>query len=152
MSSGKPNDEMPPELIEFLAGGRLILGCTIDADGAPYTMVMNSAMATNASTIRFCLDRRTHTLKNIAADGRMMLEIIGDGMIYGVRGAARVIREQMDNAPIPSAMVELTVETVKRDLPSGVGVTAPVFDWGPLGSYMVPIEEKMFEEMRTFVE
>jgi hypothetical protein len=48
-------------------------------------------------------------------------------------------------------MVELAVETVKRDLPQGVGITAPAFDWGPLGSYMVPIEEKMFEEMRTYV-
>jgi hypothetical protein len=141
---------MPPELVEFLSGGRLVMGSTIDADGAPYTMVMNSAMATDASTIRFCLDRRTHTLKNIEADGRMMIEIIGDGMIYGVRGTARVIVEQMTNAPIPSAMVELTVETVKRDLPQGVGITAPVFDWGPLGSYMVPIEEKMFEEMRDY--
>jgi hypothetical protein len=150
MSSGKPNEEMPPELIEFLAGGRLVVGSTIDADGAPYTMVMNSAMALDASTIRFCLDRRTHTLKNIEADGRMMLQVIGDGIIFGVRGSARVIREQMEHAPIPSAMVELSVEAVKRDLPPGVQVTAATFEWGPLGEYMVPIEEKMFEEMRTY--
>jgi predicted pyridoxine 5'-phosphate oxidase superfamily flavin-nucleotide-binding protein len=150
MSSGDAKAEMPPELVEFLSGGRLVMGSTIDAEGAPYTMVMNSVMALDASTIRFCLDRRTHTLKNIESDPRMMLQVIGDGLIFGVRGTARVIREQMDNAPIPSAMVELTVEAVKRDLPPGVQVTAPAFEWGPMGGYMVPIEEKMFEEMRTY--
>jgi hypothetical protein len=150
MSSGDAKAEMPPELVEFLSGGRLVVGSTIDAEGAPYTMVMNSVMALDARTIRFCLDRRTHTLKNIENDGRMMLEIIGDGIIFGVRGTSRVIREQMDHAPIPSAMVELTVEAVKRDLPPGVQVTAPVFEWGALGAYMAPVEPKMFEEMRTY--
>ena len=149
MSSGEAKAEMPPELVAFLSGGRLVAGSTIDAEGAPYTMVMNSVIALDASTIRFCLDRRTHTLRNIEADGRMMLQVIGDGLIFGVRGTARVIREQMDNAPIPSAMVEFAVEAVKRDLPPGVQVTAPTFEWGPLGDYMVPIEEKMVEEMRT---
>jgi hypothetical protein len=152
MSSGQPKAEMPPELVEFLSGGRLVVGSTIDAEGAPYTMVMNSVMALDASTIRFCLDRRTHTLKNIEANGQMMLEIIGDGIIFGVRGTARVIREQMDHAPIPSAMVELSVEAVKRDLPPGVLVTAPAFEWGALAEFMGAIEGKMFEEMRTYRE
>jgi hypothetical protein len=151
MSSGDARAEMPPELVAFLAGGRLVAGSTVGPDGAPYTMVMNSAMAIDASTVRFCLDHRTHTLKNIRSDGRMMLEVIGDGMIFGVRGTARIIREQMEHAPIPSAMVELAVESVKRDLPPGVQVSAPAFEWGPLADYMMPIEKKMFEELRTFV-
>ena len=45
MSSGRPGDEMPPELVEYLRGGRLVVAATIDADGFPYTMVMNSAVA-----------------------------------------------------------------------------------------------------------
>ena len=150
MSSGNPNDEMPPELVEFLAGGRLVVASTVDAGGLPYTMVMNSALALDTHTIRFALDRRTHTLKNIEANSAMMFEIIGDGFIFGVRGTARVIREQMEHAPIASALIEVTVETVKRDLPPGVQVTAPQFEWGPLGGYMTPIEPAMFEELRTY--
>jgi hypothetical protein len=152
MSSGEPKQELPQDLVEFLAGGRLVVGSTVDAQGAPYTMVMNSAMAYDATRIRFCLDRRTHTLKNIEAGSAMMLEIIGDGMIYGVCGTPRVIREVMEHGPVPSAMIELEVTSVKRDLPPGVQVTAPTFEWGPLGAYIVPIEEKMFEEMRTYVQ
>ncbi len=150
MSSGNPKDAMPPELIEFLAGGRLVVASTVDGEGLPYTMVMNSAVAIDAQTIRFALDRRTNSLKNIEAHGGMMFEIIGDGFIFGVRGVARVIREQMEHAPTPSALVEVTIETVKRDLPPGVQVTAPKFEWGPLGGYMTPIEPARFEELRTF--
>lgn len=150
MSSGDAKDEMPPELVEFLAGGRLVVAATVGPDGAPYSMVMNSAMAIDSRTVRFCLDRRTQSLKNIEADGRMMFEIIGDGFIYGVRGAARVVVEQMQHAPIPSAMVEVRVESVKRDLPPGVQVTAPSFEWGAIGKYMEPVEPQMFAEMRGY--
>ncbi len=150
MSSGKPNDEMPAELVAFLTGGRLVVASTVDAEGLPYTMVMNSAVAFDAHTIRFALDRRTHSLKNIEANGTMMFEIIGNGFIYGVRGAARVLREQMEHAPIPSALIEVSVETVKSDLPPGVQVTAPQFEWAALGQYMTPIEPAMFEELRTY--
>ena len=141
---------MPADLVAYLCGGRLVVGATIDERGDPYTMVMNSAVAIDPHTIRFCLDHRTHTLTNLRANGRMMLEVIGDGLIYGVRGTATVIREQMDHAPIPSALVELGVEEVKRDLPPGVEVDAPSYRWGAIGQFMTPIEPPMFEEIRAY--
>ena len=141
---------MPEDLVAFLQGGRIVVGATIDADGEPYTMVMNSVVAVDEHTLRFSLDHRTHTLANLRENGRMMLEVIGDGLVYGVRGTATIVREQMDHAPIPSALVELAVEVVKRDLPPGVEVDAPVFRWGSLESYMSAVEPAMFEEIRTF--
>ena len=65
-----------------------------------------------------------------------------------MRGTATIIREQMDHAPIPSALVELVVEAVKRDLPPGVEVEAPAFRWGAIGQFMTPVEPPMFEEIR----
>ena len=150
MSSGRPKAEMPDDLVAYLTGGRLVIGATIDEQGEPYTMVMNSAIAVDAHTVRFALDHRTHTLTNLRANCRMMLEVIGDGLIYGVRGAATIVREQMDHAPIPSALVELAVESVKRDLPPGVEVDEPVFRWAALGAFMTPVEPPMFEEIRTY--
>jgi predicted pyridoxine 5'-phosphate oxidase superfamily flavin-nucleotide-binding protein len=141
---------MPEDLVRYLDGGRLIVASTVDPDGWPYTMVMNSATALDARTIRFALDHRTHTLKNIRANGRIMLEVIGDGLIYGVRGAATIVRELMQNAPIASALIEVSVDSVKRDLPPGVIVEGPMFRWGALDPYMTPIEPKMFEELKTF--
>ena len=141
---------MPADLVAYLSGGRLVVGATIDEHGEPYTMVMNSAVAVDEHTVRFALDHRTHTLTNLRANSHMMLEVIGDGLIYGIRGTASIIREQMDHAPIPSALVELAVEVVKRDLPPGVEVDAPVFRWGAIGQFMTPVEPPMFDELRTY--
>jgi predicted pyridoxine 5'-phosphate oxidase superfamily flavin-nucleotide-binding protein len=152
VASGRPKAEMPEELVRYLEGGRLVVAATVDVDaeGAPYTMVMNSALALDAHTIRFALDHRTHTLTNLRADPRIMLEVVADGMIYGVRGVAAIVRETMDHAPIASALVEMAVEHVKRDLPPGVIVEGPVFRWGALEPYIAPVEPPMFEELRTY--
>lgn len=141
---------MPDDLVAYLTGGRIVIGATIDEHGEPYTMVMNSAIAVDAHTVRFCLDHRTHTLTNVRANAHMMLEVVGDGLIYGIRGTATIIREQMDHAPIPSALIELAVEAVKRDLPPGVEVDAPRFRWGAIGQFMDSVEPPMFEEIRTY--
>jgi hypothetical protein len=150
VASGDAKDALPDDLLAYLTGGHLVVAATVDSGGLPYTMVMNSAVAIDAHTIRFALDRRTHSLKNIEANGRIMFEVIGDGLAYGVGGTARVVRETMDHAPIASALIEVTVERVKRDLPPGVEVDAPRFRWGPLGEYMTKIEPGMFEELRTW--
>jgi len=150
MASGRPQAEMPEDLVSYLAGGRLVVVATVDADGWPYTMVMNWAAAKDARTVRLSMDRRTQSLKNIEANGRVMLEVIGDGLIYGVRGTARVIQQQMRHAPTPSAMVEVAVDHVKRDLPPGVIVEGPVFRWGALEPLMAPLDPLGIEELRTW--
>jgi hypothetical protein len=139
---------MPDELVAWLCGGRLCIGATVAGEGRPYTMVMNSPVAIDAQTVRFALDHRTHTLVNIKTNGQLMLEVIGDGFVYGVQGTARVVVEKMEQAPIASAMVQLDVEVVKRDLPPGVEIAAPAFKWGALEAFMGPVEPPMFEELR----
>jgi hypothetical protein len=150
MASVPTSGEMPDELVRFLSGGRLVVVATVDSEGWPYTMVMNWAVAKDARTVRLCIDHRTQSLRNIRERGRAMVEVIGDGMVYGVRGPARVIVEQMRHAPIPSAMVEVAVDLVKRDLPEGVEVDAPAYRWGALEPYMSKLDPLGFEEMRTY--
>ena len=58
MSSGAEREELPQPLIDYLTGGRLVVGSTIDSEGRPYTMVMNSLVAVDAHTLRFALDHR----------------------------------------------------------------------------------------------
>lgn len=149
MSSGTERDTLPDAVVEFLAGGRLVFGATIDDEGRPYSMVMNSAVALDSHTIRFALDHRTHTLKNLRERPAMMLEIVGDGFVFGVRGTVRTLKEKMENAPIPSALMQLDIESVKSDLPPGVQVRAIEFDWGSLEPFMGPVEPRMFEELRA---
>jgi predicted pyridoxine 5'-phosphate oxidase superfamily flavin-nucleotide-binding protein len=149
MSSGAERDALPDAAIQFLTGGRLIFGATIDDEGRPYTMVMNSVVAIDAHTLRFALDHRTHSLKNLRDRPAMMLEVVGDGFVFGIRGTARVIKETMDHGPIPSALVQLDIETVKSDLPPGVNISPIEFSWGALQPFMGPVEPLMFEELRA---
>jgi hypothetical protein len=149
MASVPTSGEMPDDLVRYLSGGRLVVVATVDEQGWPYTMVMNWAVARDPRTVRLCIDHRTQSLRNIRANGRAMVEVIGAGMVYGVRGAARVIVESMQHAPIPSAMVEVAVDLVKRDLPDGVEVEPPVYRWGALEPYMAKLDPLGFEELRT---
>jgi hypothetical protein len=141
---------MPEELVAYLSRGRLVVVATVDAEGWPYTMVMNWAAAKDAKTLRLSIDRRTQSLRNVMANGRVMVEVIGDGLIYGVRGRASVIQEEMKYAPVPSAMVEVQVQLVKRDLPEGVEIDGPVFRWGALEAVMGALDPLGIEELRTY--
>lgn len=142
--------ELPAQALEALAGGRLVVVATVDEDGWPYTMVMNWAAARDASTVRLSLDNRTRTLANIRRNGRVMLEVLADGVIVGVRGSARIIQENMAHAPIPSAMVEVTVEHVKDDLIDGVEFSGPSFRWGTLESFMAPLDPLGIAELKSY--
>ncbi len=142
--------ELPPRALKALAGGRIVVVATVDEEGWPHTMVMNWAAARDATTIRLSLDRRTRTLANIRCNGRVMLEVLVDGAIFGVRGRARVIQEEMAHAPIPSAMVEVAVESVKDDLVPGVEFHAPWFRWGELESLMGPLDPLGIAELKSY--
>src|SRR5438067_12478369 len=94
-------DEMPAELVEHLAGGKIVVVATVGDDGWPYTMIMNWALARDPRTLRLSLDRRTQTLRNIRANGRVLLEVLGGGLVYVVRGPARIIVDEMRHAAVP---------------------------------------------------
>ena len=143
-------DHMPDDLIAWLAGGRVVVVATVGDDGWPYTMIMNWAAATDARTVRLALNHDTQTLRNVRANGRVMLEVLGDGLVYGVRGSARVVLERMRHGPVPSAIVEVRVESVKRDLIPGVEFEGPRFRWGKLEPVMGPLDPLGIEELRSF--
>ena len=144
--------EMPGELVEWLAGGKIVVVASVDAEGWPYTMIMNWAVALDTRTIRLSIDNRTQTQRNIRHNGRVMIEVLGDGLAYGVRGDARVILDAMEHAPVPSAIVEVCVTMVKRDLIPGVVFEGPKFQWGALESFMGPLDPKGIAELRSYRE
>lgn len=148
MSSGEELDTLPEALVQYLSGGKLVTGATIDGEARPYMMVMNSAVAVDNHTIRFALDHRTKSLANLRERPAMMLEVIGDGFVFGVRGQARIVKELMANCPVPSALMQLDVEAVKSDLPPGVQIKPIEFSWGALEQFMAPVEGRMFGEIR----
>jgi len=141
---------LPQAALDALDGGRLVVVATVDGEGWPYTMVMNWAAARDPETIRLSVDRRTRTLENIRRNGRVMLEVLSDGVIVGVRGRARIIQEEMAHAPVPSAMVEVAIESVKDDLIPGVEFHGPWFRWGQLEPIMGPLDPLGIAELKSY--
>lgn len=141
---------MPADLVEWLSGGKIVVVATVDAEGWPYTMIMNWAVAVDETIVRLSIDRRTTTLKNIEANGRVMIEVLGDGLAYAVRGDARVILDVMEHAPIPSAMVEVKVNRVKKDLVPGVEFEGPKFHWGALEPVMSKADPLGIAELHSY--
>ncbi len=150
MGSSNEREDLPEAAVAFLDGTHIVIGATTDDAGHPYTMVMNSAVAVDAKTVRFALDHRTNTLRFVRARPAMAIEIVGEGFVFAARGTARVVREKMVHAPIPSALVQLDIASVKSDLPPGVGMKPPEFEWGAMGDYMRGVEPAMFQELRKF--
>lgn len=111
---------LPHAALQYLQGGRTVVVATVDPDGKPWTGVMGWVYAPDAKTVRLILARDGQTLANIRANGQIMLEILGDGFIYGVRGRGCVVRESIDGAPVPASVVEMVVDMVKNDLPPGI--------------------------------
>jgi hypothetical protein len=149
MGSSNEREDLPEAVVAFLNGSHIVVGATIDDDGYPYTMIMNSAIAVDPKTVRFALDHRTSTLRFVRERPAMAIEIVGDGFVVAARGTARILRERMEHAPVPSALVQFDIQAVKSDLPPGVGMKPPHFDWGALGEYMRGVEPAMFKELRS---
>ena len=104
---------MPEDLIAYLAGGHLVVGATLDEHGEPYTMVMNSAVAIDAHTIRFCLDHRTSTLTNLRE---------GDILFIDEIHRVRAVIEEF----LYPAMEDYRIDIRLSDGPKAQTVTVPI--------------------------
>jgi len=122
-------DALPHTALEFLQGGHSVVVSTVGIDGRPWTGVMSWVYAPDAKTVRLILARHSQTLANIRANGQIMLQLLGDGFTYGVRGRARVVRESIDGAPVPASVVEMEVDLVKDDLSEGREFHARIESW-----------------------
>jgi hypothetical protein len=56
----------------------------------------------------------------------------------------------MEHAPIPSAMVEVAVDIVKKDLVPGVEFEGPKFRWGALEPVMGKADPLGIAELRGY--
>src|SRR5712692_1710974 len=103
-------EEMPPRLVQFVAGGQTCVVATVDETGLPNTTLMTWVVARNPQTLAMAVDIRSHTIKNVRSNGRIAIEVLGDDLCYGLRGTAVIEKETMASAPFPCAMIAVKVE------------------------------------------
>ena len=110
---------MPPRLVQFIAGGETCVVATVDETGRPNTTLMTWVVARNPQTLAMAVDQRSRTIKNVRANGRVAIEVLGDDLCYGLRGTAVIEKETMTSAPFPCALL----------IPSGVRGAGAIGGW-----------------------
>lgn len=124
--------KLPQQAVDWLVGGNPVAISTVDEDGHPYGGIVGSCVAIDATTLRFAAFSSGATLRNIRSSGRVFIETLGDGLVVGASGRARVVKDPMDASAYPPhhyVMVEVTVESVKDDHPPGVRIQGMRYDY-----------------------
>ena len=147
MSDTAPG-EMPPSLVQFLLGGQTCVVATVDEQGVPMTTLMTWVVARDPQTLTIAIDTRGRALKNVRANGRMAIEVLGDDLCYGLRGTATVEKEQMESAPFACALVGVRLEEVRNHGAAGIKFVGPRYTFHPGKEHRAGVEDAVFKELR----
>ena len=139
---------MPPHLVQFLLGGQTCVVATVDEKGRPMTTLMTWVVARNPQTLTLAVDTRGKSLRNIRAHPHVAIEVLGDDLCYGLRGAAVIEKEQMQSAPFPCALVAVRIEEVRDHGVAGVKFVGPNYSYHPGKEHRGEFEKAVFEELK----
>ena len=140
--------EMPPRLVQFLLGGQPLVVATVDERSAPATALMTWAVARNPGTLALAVDTRGQALRNIRANGKVAVEVLGDDICYGLKGTAVVEKELMDSPPFPCALVAVRIEDVRDHTAAGVRFTGPRYSFHDGKGHRRGVEDAVFAELK----
>lgn len=140
--------EMPPHLVQFLLGGQTCVVATVDEQGLPQTTLMTWVVARNPQTLTLAADTRSRALRNLKANGRVAIEVLGDDLCFGLRGTAVVEKEPMQSAPFPCALVAVKIEDVRDHGAAGVQFVGPRYSFHPGKEHRKGVEEAVFAELK----
>ena len=139
---------MPPPLVQFLLGGQTCVVATIDEQGNPQTTIMTWVVARNPQTVALAADTRSRSMRNLRANSKIALEVLGDDLCYGVRGTAVVEKELMESPPFPCALVALRVEECRDHSAAGVKFVGPKYHFHAGKEHRLTAEERVFTELK----
>lgn len=134
---------LPPHVVEWLQDDRFIVVASVTPDGWPTTHVVSWAVALDDRTIRLSVRHASPTVENVRASGKIMLELVGDDLVLGVRGSARIVKELMESTPRENAVIEISVEQIISHLPQQMQLRGP--SWG--GPARTPEMEERLQQV-----
>ena len=140
--------EMPPALVQFLLGGQTLVVATVDERGAPMTTLMTWAVARNPATLTLAVDTRGRSMRNLRANAKVAIEVLGDDLCYGLRGTAVVEKELMQSPPFPCALVAVRIEEVRDHAAAGIAFKGPSYTFHPGKEHRKGVEEGVYAELK----
>ncbi len=139
---------MPPHLVQFLLGGQTCVVATVDEQGLPNTTLMTWVVARNPQTLVMAVDSRSRSIRNLRANGKVAVEVLGDDLCYGLRGTATVEKETMTSAPFPCALVAVRIEDVRDHGAAGVKFVGPSYSFHEGKEHRRGVEQAVFAELK----
>ena len=109
--------ELPQEAFDLLNMEiTTVVIATVDEDGYPRAAPFHWVVAKDKKTLRVAVNPRHVTYENIKRDGKIMVCVLDQGNIaIGIKGRARVIKDDMENIPWLITIVEIEIDEVKSD-------------------------------------
>ena len=142
-----PPGVLPAELVRFLSGGQTCIVATVDDEGSPSTTLMTWVVARDPLTLVLAIDQRSRALRNLRKRPHIAVEVLGDGVCYGLRGHADIEKETLLSAPFPSALVAMRIEECRDHAAPGVRFYGPRYDFEPGKEHRSAVEKAVFEEL-----
>ena len=121
--------QLPERAMSYLQVGRLVVMATVDERGWPDTCPISWIVAVDPTTLRLAISRGVSTYRNVLNNENVMISLMGGAMTLGIRGRARVLAEDIEDVPLPMAMVEVQVDEVKDDSVIGRGFEGDLIKW-----------------------
>ena len=143
----QPLAEMPKHLVQFLVGGQTCVVATVDDQGTPMTTLMTWVVARDTVTLTVAVDQRGRALGNLRRNPKVAVEVLGDGLCFGLCGHAEVEKETMEKAPFPSALVVIRIEECKDHGADGVKFYGPRYHFEPGKEHRRGVEQEVFTEL-----
>jgi hypothetical protein len=141
-------DRLPAPLLALLKQGTPALLLTVDEAQFPHS-VFTWAVAPEASTVRFAVDRQTTTIANLERNGQATLQVIGENnLLFLIKGLTQQVKAQIEATPLKIALFALAVTTVKDQAWPQAAVRPLAYEWlAERREAMAAMEQAVYAEM-----
>ncbi|AZU61383.1 pyridoxamine 5'-phosphate oxidase family protein [Neobacillus mesonae] len=111
-------NQVEPRLIQplydELQKERFVTLATIDYEtGGPNVSAISWVLAKDESTIYFSVDNRSRILENIAANNKVVINLIANESTYSIAGEAIIKEERLQDVPLKLALIEVSINEVR---------------------------------------
>ncbi|WP_066395550.1 pyridoxamine 5'-phosphate oxidase family protein [Neobacillus mesonae] len=111
-------NQVEPRLIQplydELQKERFVTLATIDYEtGGPNVSAISWVLAKDESTIYFSVDNRSRILENIAANNKVVINLIANESTYSIAGEAIIKEEILQDVPLKLALIEVSINEVR---------------------------------------
>lgn len=112
MPARKEFDTIPPDVVEYLQGGHVVVLATVDAGGVPDLTLSTWVLAIDNRTVRFVVSASKTAADNLLRNSSAALQILGPRIAYVIKGTARLLKEHIESTTFPESLFEMAVEEV----------------------------------------